>query len=277
MIMIMIATAAALFAAPAEDARLANPFFAFDNGVGRGQWTPEEQAAVLDELGYAGIGYTGTADLTERLKAFDERGLEVFSLYVACHVDKDTPYDAQLAEAILRLKGRDVMLWLTVQGQADNDEKAVAVVGEIAGLAEASGLKVALYPHAGFHVATVDDALRVAKKVQRENVGVTFNLCHELKAGNEERFDEIIKKAMPHLFLVSINGANHEGGWDLLIQTLDRGVFDVYALLKKIESAGYRGPIGLQCYNVKGDIRDNLARSMAAWNGFRAQMKKEGK
>lgn len=275
--MLTVSTAVVLLVAGAEDARLANPFFAFDNGVGRGEWAPEEQAAVLDELGYAGIGYTGTTDLAERLKTFDDRGLKVFSLYVGCHVDKDPPYDPQLAEAVKQLKGRDVMLWLTVQGQADNDEKAAALVREIADLAQESGLKVALYPHWGFHVATADDALRVVKKVERKNVGVTFNLCHELKAGNEKRFDDIIKEAMPHLFLVSINGADHEGGWDTLIQTLDRGAFDVFAFLKMIEAAGYRGPIGLQCYNVKGDVRDNLTRSMAAWNGFRARIEKERK
>ncbi|MFP6597449.1 MAG: hypothetical protein VCC01_08330, partial [Candidatus Hydrogenedentota bacterium] len=44
----------------------ADALFVFDNGVGRGQWTPEQQARTLDQLGYAGIGYTGTEQLDER-------------------------------------------------------------------------------------------------------------------------------------------------------------------------------------------------------------------
>ncbi|OQW95400.1 MAG: hypothetical protein BWK77_07545 [Verrucomicrobia bacterium A1] len=32
-------------------------FFAFDNGVGRGVWPPEKQAATLKELGYDGCNY----------------------------------------------------------------------------------------------------------------------------------------------------------------------------------------------------------------------------
>jgi hypothetical protein len=37
-------------------------------------------------------------------------------------------------------------------------------------------------------------------------------------------------------------------------------------------AAGYKGPIGLQCYQVPGDIEDNLRRSMAAWRKFQDRM-----
>lgn len=35
--------------------------------------------------------------------------------------------------------------------------------------------------------------------------------------------------------------------------------------LKRLRDANYEGPIGLQCYNVKGDQRENLEKSMTAW------------
>ena len=54
--------------------------------------------------------------------------------------------------------------------------------------------------------------------------------------------------------MVSINGADHTGGWDRLIQPLDRGEFDVYGFLKTLRDLGYTGPIGLQCYMVPGDL-----------------------
>lgn len=252
-----------------------NPFFAFDNGVGRDTWTPEEQAICLQELGYAGISYQDEVDLDARLAAFSARDLKIFNVYVPCHVDKEPAYSEQLVRAIARLKGTGVDLWLTVQGKADDDEKAVAAVRALADLAAASGLRVALYPHAGFHVATLDDALRVVEKIDRENVGVTFNLCHELKAGNGPRIDEILEKAAPELFFVSINGAEHDGDWDRLIQPLGEGAFDVYGVLKKLKSLGYAGPVGLQCYNVKGNTRGNLEKSMAAWKAYGARLQAE--
>ncbi|GMW02397.1 MAG: hypothetical protein AMXMBFR84_35330 [Candidatus Hydrogenedentota bacterium] len=252
-----------------------NPFFVFDNGLGRGEWTPDRQAQTLADLGYDGVGYTGVEDLDERLSAFKRHGVRIVNLYVGCNLENEPPYDESLAAAIKRLKGTDVALWLTVQGRADNDQRAVETVTGIADLAAASGLRVALYPHAGFYVATLDDAMRIANQVQRENLGVTFNLCHELKAGNENRFDEILDRAGSRLFFVSINGADHEGDWDRLIRPLGQGEFDLLALLRKLRSIQYSGPIGLQCYQVKGDTLENLKHNIAQWRLFCAKLQAE--
>jgi sugar phosphate isomerase/epimerase len=257
-------------AEPAAAPGLPHAFFAFDNGTGRGVLPPEEQAKMLDELGYAGIGYTGTQGIPQMLAALDARGLKMFSTYVGATIGPDGPaYAAGLPAAIEQLKGRETMIWLTVRGQAaDGDQQAVRIVREVGDLAAKAGLKVALYPHVGFFVATVEDSVRIAQKVDRPNVGASFNLCHWLKAGDEANMQRRMEQVLPHLFLVSINGADHEGGWDRLIQTLDRGEFDVYRFVTALHDLGYEGPIGLQCYNVRGDRRDNLQRSIDAWNGF---------
>ena len=62
-----------------------------------------------------------------------------------------------------------------------------------------------------------------------------------------------------------------------MIQTLDRGEFDVYRLLKALRERNYDGPIGLQCYNVPGEPEENLARSMAAWRRFWGRLAAPGK
>jgi sugar phosphate isomerase/epimerase len=53
---------------------------------------------------------------------------------------------------------------LTVQGNT-TDEAAALVVREIADTADEYGVKVALYPHHGYHVATAKDAVRLVEKV----------------------------------------------------------------------------------------------------------------
>ncbi|NIP25028.1 MAG: hypothetical protein GWN67_12035, partial [Phycisphaerae bacterium] len=61
-------------------------------------------------------------------------------------------------------------------------------------------------------------------------------------------------------------GADSGGkNWKQLIQTLDRGTFDIYGFLKALDDAGYNGPIGLQGYGIGGDAHDNLKCSMSAW------------
>ena len=264
----LLVSSATLSAAP-EAPPAQNAFFAFDNGVGRGSWPPQVQAETLKQIGYAGIGYSGTAHLAERRAAFDTQGLKIFSLYVPCYLDRTPAYAPDLLDAIEQLSGSGTMIWLTVQGKG-NDQQTTRIIQEIADAAQKHSVNVALYPHHGFHVATTGDALRLLKQVDRKNVGVSINLCHELRAGNATKLGDIIVQAAPHLFLVSINGADNEGpGWDKLIQPLGKGNFDVATLLQQLNTAGYSGPIGLQCYNVKGDKRENLKRSLEAWEEIR--------
>ena len=128
-------------------------------------------------------------------------------------------------------------------------------------------MRVALYPHANFWLEKVEDAIRVANQVNRKNVGVTFNLCHWLRTEDENNMRSLIRSAMPNLFIVSINGADSGGkDWKTLIQTLDRGSFNMRRFLRTLKRAGYTGPIGLQCYGIGGDAYDNLSRSMESWH-----------
>lgn len=271
-----ITGALAAKAAPgATKVALTNPFFAMDTGIKDGKHrTPQSQAQMVKELGYAGISYTPPG-IPAMLKELDKHNLKMFAVYVGQSIDQAAP-SQRLKDVIKQLKGRKTIIWLFVTSKKHKvssptgDEQAAKVLREIADLAAASNLRVALYPHAGSWVERVEDAVRVAKKVARKNLGVTFNLCHWLNAAGDKNDDKsmrsLLKLAMPHLFLVTINGADRGGkGWKQLIQTLDRGTFDVSALLKALKELGYTHPIGLQHYGIRGDAQENLKRSIGAW------------
>ncbi len=276
----------AVFCAVAGDSRADEgvapwPFFAFDNGVGRGELGPEQQAQVLAEAGYQGIGYTGVDNIPATLQALQARGLKMYSTYIQINLSEgQPPYEPGLPEAIKQLKGAGTALWLHVHGDQPSattqDDRAVDVIRAVAAMAQESELPVVLYPHVGFYVATTADALRLARKVDRKNVGASLNLCHFLKQNDAATLKQCVRDARPYLFLVSINGADagdtRNMGWERLIQTLDRGTFDMGAFLQLLWDEGYRGPIGLQCYAIPGDIRENLARSMKAWKQLTARV-----
>ncbi|MED6300442.1 MAG: family 16 glycoside hydrolase [Verrucomicrobiota bacterium] len=244
--------------------------FAFHNGVHFN--TANEKAKTLKELGYDGIGsaYLKSKEpIKERLSTFKKNGLKIFSFYVGGKLKKDGhTYDPAISELIRELKGTDTVIELYVQGDKNNntDEEAVNFVREIAGQAKESGLKVVLYPHAGFYIDRIGDAVRIAKKANQENVGVMFNLCHFLQVEPKSNMKEAIENAAPYLWQVSISGAE-EGSrsWQKLIQTLDRGNFDQSKLMNLLNGVGFNGPVGLQCYAIKGDSRKNLERSINAW------------
>ena len=273
--------------APAGEAKgLTNPFFALCIGThDTRRRTPAQQAKMLKALGYAGMAHVGLKGLPQRLKTLDENGLRLFQVYVGVNIDpKKRKYDPGLKDAIRLLKGRETMLGLLVGGRrpsaVEGDARGVEIIREIADMAKESGLRVALYPHTGDWVERVEDAVRVARKVDRKNVGAMFNLCHWLKVDDEKNMAPLLKLAAPHLFAVTINGADsgaRGAGWNRLIQPLDRGSFDVYRFLKTLKALGYTGPIGLQCYGIRADAGEILKRSMAAWRKLSARLAAEEK
>jgi len=260
----------AVFCAATVLSAAGEPLYVFDNGTGRGELSLEQQADLAKRTGFAGIFFSGTARIPELLAAHKARGLHVLGIYTGMNTSDPKPsYDPGLPAAIEQLRGTGALITFTVNGKApDGDSIAVPVVREVADMAARAGLRMALYPHYGMHVARVEDALRVIAKAGRPNLGLVFNLCHWLRSGDEANLAERLRDALPHTFMVSINGADHEGDWDRLIQPLDSGAYDVKAFVAALRREGYRGPVALQCYNVKGDRENNLRRSMAAWRKF---------
>lgn len=263
---------------------LRNPFFALDTATkDASHQTIESQVAMLKELGYDGWGPAGNQNVPEMLKALDANGLKMFALYTGLNIDPEGPaYEPKLKEIIAALKGRETILWVFVTSKrlkpssTDGDERAVAVLREIADMAHEAGVQVSIYPHVGFYAEKTDDAIRLAQKVNRRNLGVTFNLCHWLKAEGPQDPKPLLRRAMPYLNVVTINGADREGkDWDKLIQPLGRGDYDVYGLLKTLNRLGYTGPIGFQGYGIKGDIREVLKTTMDAWRDYSRRLLKE--
>lgn len=252
----------------------ANPFFAMDTAVRNLNELP-----AIKSLGYDGIGWKiGPPDeVAAAVAQVRQRGVKLFAVYcyqAAVVTATGLVMDARLEPAMKALEGTDAVIWLPINSEVfkasspDGDAIAVPSLQQLADKAAAHGLRVAIYPHKGCWTERVQDAVRVAKAVNRKNFGVTFNLCHCLMVGDEPRICELLAEAKPYLFLVTLNGADSgkpNSDWDQLIRPLDEGTYDTGRLLRTLHDLNYTGPIGLQGYGVKLPAKDNLARSMAAW------------
>lgn len=233
----------------------------------------QDQAPMLKELGYDGVGHIWLDGVAERLKTLDEAGLKLYQITMVVDLSPGKqPYDVHFKDVLGLIKGRGVQFDLLMNGlkpsDASADPHAVEVLREMSDLAKDSGAQLLLYPHVDSWVERIEDATRVAKKVDRPNVGVMFNLCHWLRVDKQRDYKPLLEQAMPWLRAVSINGADERDdkpGWEHYIQPLDKGSFDVGAFLKTLKQLGFHGPIGLQCYGIGGDAKEHLARSMAAW------------
>jgi sugar phosphate isomerase/epimerase len=266
-----------------------NPLFSFYNGVNSEQYnTPQKQVLLLKELGYAGMEKSGFDGLDELLEELDRQHLELFTIYANINLDPDsTPFDDRLPQALLKLKGRRTMLWLNITSKAKiyptssaaGDTAAIRIVRQVADLASQSGIKIMLYPHIWFWLEDFEKGIDLVKRIDRKNVGITFNLPHFLAVSKKEDVEKLpmlLKKAASHLFAVSICGATplseeekkavgNQKIWDYFIQPLGEGTFDNDRLLAELKKVDFKGPIGLQCYNIKGDKREILTKSINWW------------
>lgn len=249
-------------------------FFAMDTGTqDAAHQTPEQQVALVRDLGFAGFGptYRNPEYLREVLAALDKQQLRMFAIYVPLDIDSPTPVSPAIRDAIQQLRGRDAVIWLFVKSKAQppsdpaGDAKAVPILREVADLAAEAGVRISLYPHYTDWLERFDHCVRIARQVDRKNLGVTFNLCHWLKVEGQD-LDARLRKALPYLTMITINGAD-EGGkdWRTLIQPLDSGTYDVSQVLAELAELKWHGPVGLQHYGIGGDARTNLQRSMKAW------------
>lgn len=275
----------------AQHREVRSPFFVFNNGLSDtlAYKTPESQVALAAKVGFAGVEKNRLDKFPEFYQALKANKLNLNMIYVEVNLDNPTtPFDSRLEETFRIIQGTQAMPWLFVTSKkyksssVENDSIAVPIVQRIADMAGRYGLKVTLYPHIWFWLETVEHGISLTKKINRPNVGITFNLAHYLAtqyyAGQNpvENFPMWAAKAKPYLFALSVNGADfpppsadRSAIWNTLIQPLGEGKYDTYSFLKTFWDMGFQGPVGLQCYNIKQEKSVHLHQSMRTWQAYK--------
>ncbi|HET6251282.1 MAG TPA: TIM barrel protein [Tepidisphaeraceae bacterium] len=262
----------------AAPAKLANPFFAMDTSYRRGNLTHAQQLDLVKELGFAGVteDLQPPAQMKANLADIEGRGLKLFAVYASARVtsDGDIVIPDEVSSAMNILKDHGTIIWLHIGGKGpaidslSGHEPMIAKLRQLSATAKADGLRIAIYPHFGEYTAHLGDAVKLAKTVDHESFGVTFNLCHNLANGDEKEIPALIAAAGPKLFIATIDGADSGvkgADWGRLIQPLGSGTYETRIVLDALAQIHFAGPIGFQGYGIKGDPRAILAPTIKAW------------
>jgi sugar phosphate isomerase/epimerase len=250
--------------------------FCMDTHDARKRSLPE-QAQLLRELGFDGVGYPLWLDdnLEKNLRTLDDAGLKLYLVYATVKVKADGPaFDPRVPEAIRKLKGRPTTVCVLLQGLPPGDPRgmdvAVKTLRQLGDVAAAAGLRISIYHHTGDWTASLLHTLQVVQQVNHPQVGANFNLCHWLMVDGDKDYRPVLREHAAQIFAVTINGAQlGTKTWtNGLIQPLDQGDFDNRQLLATLREIGYRGPIGLMCYGIAGDAREHLERSRKVWQSW---------
>lgn len=265
------------FAVTGHAQKLRNEFFVFHNIIaGDNTYNSyESQVKLVKASGFDGIEIGSEESFDDMFEAIEKNDFKCSSYYVNLNVeDKHVP--ASLVEAIKKLKGSGTVISPHIEREIRKtggpseyeDEAVVKLLQQLSVLCTESKLQIAIYPHHKFYLETTTHALSLVKKVNRKNVGLGFNLCHWLATTNEQERANLyphLENLRPYLKMMSICGANNvisreTNIWNDYILPLGQGSFDTKGLVAFVTGKlNYRGPIGIQGFNIKGDKPELLS------------------
>ena len=251
-------------------------FFAMAYGMR--DWDPVTRVEWMAAQGYEGIAMhvwneALFRDLEVTLATDAVRGgrFRVFGVYVP--YDFDNPSHRALASAVIKAgAAADAPLWVTFKPIDTPAEQVVALVRELCDEAARVGTEVVLYPHDMTWCLDLADTLTLIRRVQRPNLFTSLHLHQELRAGNVDRIEAIIAESVEWIRLVSISGTGNPADvtpgsrdWSDVVRPLPDSVYPVRPFLEWLHEAGYRGPIGLQNWQLPGDPAERHREAIAWW------------
>jgi len=261
--------------------------FAMTNWFYKYKWSePAAQIKILSQTGYGGAMLSLKDDpkrwkmLPAYSEALKKHNVRLTAIHVRFYIEDGT-YPQVIKDNLPQLRDTKVVLVPSVGSRKKMDRKdpkavemAVKILREMSDDAKKYGLGgVAPYMHIGNWIETIDDNLRIAKAVDRRNVGVMFHLYHWQAVGNrdQDKLRADLTKAKPYLMVVVIQGADKDKATHKI---LGEGSFDMVPLVRTLREIEYQGPLGTMGYTQSGDIPGKLERAHKAWEKIKAQAAK---
>lgn len=257
------------------------PIYAMDTSFynSLGSYELDVRCEMLRELGYDGTYLTLAGDRTwADLSRFGdlarEHDLAIAGVWanIDLGVGEDGEPNRRLLESAAQFAGIPRLeLAVGNAGLPDsrydpaNDDGARALIEKLVDRLP-DDVDLCLYIHVDAWLERFGDAIELCRRLDHERVGLCFPAYHWY-AVEGESLERLLTEAGGKLRSVNICGSrpNPNGGHPM-IEPLDEGELDNFALLGALQRLGYRGMVGLQGYSVGGDPYGKLKRSLAAFH-----------
>ncbi len=254
-----------------------NPLGTFDFDLDRIGKNPEEQVEALTKMGFSGVTLRfddGGRKVDERFNQFQKivkaGDIKVYAAHFVLKLEPNGKLPIKrIKEAVKQAKSVDADFWLIILAQKNGVSRAevLKAINQCADLCKKESVKCIIYPHDNTLIESTEEAVSLIEESQRKDLFVSFHLCHEIRAGNGYRLEEVAKIAKPYLRYASISGANREyednsQDWSKTIQPLDMGDYDLRKFVHAIRSIDYKGPIILHTFGLQKQKPDHHLRSM---------------
>ena len=198
--------------------------------------------------------------------------------FLNAYIDNPDDIDSAHSTNVLQaLADEKAQFWCIFRRTQNSDTSGLqALVDRVAARAAEFGLDANIYPHDGaslFAIESVEEAMSFINQSSATNLKVSAHLCHELRAGNEDRLEEVLRAAGDHLALVTINGADvatadNSSNWSAGIQPLGEGNFDARLFVDALDRVGYQGPVILHTFGLASKPESHYQDSYNLWQNW---------
>ena len=233
--------------------------------------TPLQRLDMLKRLGYKQYAYgyrpKHIPTMLQEWKLAKQKNIEIKAvwLYVNLHKDKVGKLrpDAEIVFKNLEKSGLKTQIWVGFYpkyfdklSDEDSLKESVNMIKYLSEKANKIGCKIALYNHGGWF-GKPENQLRIINALPKENLGVVFNFHHA--HDSLETYSESIKKLMPYLWSVSLNGMKSNGP---KIISIGKGALEKQ-MIQQLLDLKYRGTFNILGHVKGGDpeiiLKENYA------------------
>lgn len=223
--------------------------------------TPKERLEMLERLGFNQYAYGNRPkhipSMIAEWELAKEKNIQIKAVWLYINLNKDRAGHLKPAsEAVfenLEAVGLKTQIWVGFQPtyfdkltDEESLKQSTEMIEYLSKRAEKLGCKIALYNHGGWF-GNAQNQLRIIEALPNQDLGVIFNFHHAHDA--LENYSENIKKLLPYLWCVNLNGMKTDGP---KIMTIGEGDLEK-EMIQQILDLGYQGFFGVLGHVKGGD------------------------
>lgn len=245
-----------------------------------GELTPSEQLALLTKTGYKGIilnseSKKDSVQLDMFLNELNERNdFRIHAVMVRYNFSDPLLKKEGWKNIVNKLAGKGIELWF-IFGKATEgitDDFIEMKLREVLEYSKIRNVKVILYPHSKCYLSSAEEALPFVQKINDPDLKLAVHLCHEIRAGNGSRMNEVFQKVKYHTGAVTVAGTDSvaDTSKPLLydkstIKPIGQGNYNIQNFIQALRMSGYRGMVGFINFKIEEEPEIYLESSMSMW------------
>jgi sugar phosphate isomerase/epimerase len=245
-----------------------------------GRLVPTEQIKVLKNTGYRGLILNSqTKEDSINLNIFinelrNDKQFNIHALMIRYNFNEAEKVRERWKMWVDKIAGKNIELWVIFGKKMDgiNDEYIEVRLREIVKYAKTKKVKVVLYPHSYCYIASAEEALPFVKKINDKNLQLAVHLCHEIRAGNGARMNDVFENAKPYIGAVTLAGTDSVADFSKpklmdasTIKPIGQGNFNMKNFIEPLLKSNYKGKVGFINFKIEEDPETYLKSSMLEW------------